>query len=147
MVALTAQYTAFVFVAAVGVIQIAAANAGLNGLFLTFSRRSAILLGVFLLIASFAWFFGFVDRNTRGLEGAEQTLLFIPGAIAAVVATVIVSSLLHRFHLTGNASASSQRRGHRRTSRENGRRGLDALRYMGYLDVLSEMDETEDPTR
>lgn len=147
MVALTAQYVVFVFVAAVGVIQIAVANAGINGLFLTFSRRSTVLLGAFLLIISFAWFFGFVDRNTRGLEGAEQTLLFIPGAIGAVVATVIVSSLLHRFHLTGDSSASSQRRNHRRTTRGSGRRGLDALRYRGYLDALSEMDETEDSTR
>ncbi len=137
LLALALQYALFVFWAAMGTIQLAAVYAGLSGLQLVRSRRSATLIGGVLLAISFLWFFGPVDRNVRGLEGAEQTLLFIPAAIAAVATTVVATSLIHRF-LQSRGSSSGARR------RERGfgiARGLEALRSMNYIEAVFGEDE------
>ena len=137
MLALGLQYSLFVFLAATGTIQLAAAYAGLQGLQLVGSRRWATLIGVAMLIGAFAWFFGLVDRNVRGLEGAEQTLLFVPAAVAAVFITGIAASLVHRFGDPKEASSGSVSREHR----PNVTRGLEALRSRSYLDALLDDEE------
>ena len=136
MLALALQYALFVLVSACGVIQIAASHAGLNGLLVTPGRRSATLLGYVLAAAAFVWFFGLVDRNVRGLEGLEQTLLFVPSSVCAVVITVVVSSLVHqrrpgRFLRLPHPSWPHWRRP----------QGLEALREKSYLEALLEEGE------
>ena len=119
----------------------AAAYARLSGLQFVRSRRWTTLIGGALLASAFLWFFGPVDRNVRGLEGAEQTLLFVPAAVAAVATTAVAASLIHRF-LGANETAPSEMR------RERGfgtARGLEALRYMNYLDVLFGEEEGPKP--
>ncbi len=138
MLALGLQYSLFVFLAAIGTIQLAAAYAGLQGLQLVGSGRWAILIGLATLIGAFAWFFGLVDRNARGLEGAEQTLLFVPAAVAAVAITGIIASLAHRFGDPEEPASGSMPR-ERRT---NVIRGLEALRSRTYLDVLLDDEES-----
>jgi len=138
VLALALQYSLFVFLAAIGTIQLATAYAGLKGLQLVGSRRWAILMGVATLIGAFAWFFGLVDRNVRGLEGAEQTLLFVPAAVVAVAITGIAASLVHRIGDSEEPTSGSM-------SREFGpnvTRGLEALRSRTYLDALLDDDES-----
>jgi hypothetical protein len=142
VLALTLQYLLFIFVAAVGVIQIAAARAGLRGLLLTTSRGSSFALGVVLVVGGFSWFFGILDRNVRGLEGMEQAVLFVPAGIAAVAATFVVSSLLHRARRADSRPIAKGGGRFRPTLRRGVRaRGLEALRYTTYLDALFEEDQ------
>ncbi len=137
MLALGLQYSLFVFLAAIGTIQLAVAYAGLQGLQLVGSRRWVALIGVATLIGAFAWFFGLVDRNVRGLEGAEQTILFVPSAFAAVAITGVAASLLHRLGDPEEAASGSIPR-ERRSSVP---RGLEALRSRSYLDALLNGEE------
>jgi hypothetical protein len=137
VLALGLQYSLFVFLAAIGTIQLAAAYAGLQGLQLVGSRRWAACIGLATLIGAFAWFFGLVDRNVRGLEGAEQTLLFVPAAVAAIAITGVAASLVHRFGDSEEAASGSMPR----ERRSSAPRGLEALRSMSYLDALFDDDE------
>ena len=141
MIALSAQYAVFVFWAAMGTIQLAAAYAHLGGLLFVRSRRWAALTGGVLLVGAFVWFFGPVDRNVRGLEGAEQTLLFVPAATAAVATTVVAASLIHRF-LGADKTAPGMRWRERGLGRP---RGLEALRSMNYLDIVFGEEEGPKP--
>lgn len=130
MLTLAVQYAAFVFAAACGVIQVAAAHAGLGGLQVLQGRRAAVLMGYALIGGAFFWFFGLVDRNVRGLEGMEQTLLFVPSSVCAIAVSFVVSSIAHRARL--------QRRLQPRRDRPHLRApiGLEALRERSYLDAL-----------
>ena len=137
MLGLSLEYAAFVFAAAIGTLQVAAAYSGLQGALFFGSRRVAAVFGLIILALSFIAFFGSVDRNTRGLEGAEQTFLFLPSAVAAVVFTLVSASLLYRLRHKGLLPLS----GTPSRSPRNRQRGLDALRSMSYLDAVLEEEK------
>lgn len=128
MFALAFQYAVFICVAACGVIQVATSHAGLHGLLLLPGRRASTFLGYALLGGAFAWFFGLVDRNVRGLEGLEQALLFVPGVLSAVVVTLVVSSLVRQRSVVRRSPSS--------LPSDPTPPGLEALREMSYLDAL-----------
>ncbi|MBI4236570.1 MAG: hypothetical protein HY688_04370 [Chloroflexi bacterium] len=136
MITLAFQYALFVCVAACGVIQVSATRAGLHGLMILPGRRAATLLGCALIGGAFLWFFGLVDRNTRGLEGLEQTLLFVPSALCAVAITVVVSSVAHQRRAGRQLRPPRPPWGHRRQPQ-----GLEALRETSYLDALLQEGE------
>jgi hypothetical protein len=139
MLALDLQYALFVFWAAIGTVQIAAAYAGLKGLLLVRSRAWAIVTGAVVLLVAFSWFFGLVDRNVRGLEGAEQALLFLPTAVAAVVITGVAASLIH-----GTREPDEMfRKSTPRSRTHSAPRGLEALRSVSFLDAW--FDEKQGP--
>ncbi len=96
---LAREYLAFVFLAALGVLQAAAAYGGLEGLLLLPSRRAAGLLGLSLAVASCIWFFARGNRNlpdtNGGIAGAQQFGYFAVGCAAAVAVTYLLSSLLN----------------------------------------------------
>ena len=143
MAKLGIEYAILIFVAATGVIQIAAANADLRGILFVSSRRAAALIGAAIMLAGFSWFFILVNRNDRGLEGLEQTLIFVPSAIAAIVATVLATSLIHRLRLRrarrrGEAEASD---GGSVSQQDSAAQGLERLRRKTYVDALFERDE------
>lgn len=134
---LVVRYLVFVFVAACGAIQIGAASGGFRGLLFLPARRLAALVGVALDLLAFAFFFSwyFSDENSkfRGLEGWEQTLLFLPAAAGGLLFTLGASSLLHRLR-------GPERGGLRFSSPEDPRRdgqvqGLEALREASYLEA------------
>ena len=134
---LSLQYSLFVFLAAIGTVQLAAAYAGLRGLLLARSRLWATFIGTAVLGAAFLWFFGLIDRNVRGLEGAEQSLLFVTAAIAAVTITGVAASLIQRLHESSGTTPGSVPR----NRRPGVPRGLEALRSMSYLAALFEEEE------
>jgi len=120
------QYFIFVFIAAVGVLQLIATGTQLKGL-LFFKRKALVYLFSFLAIGgSFGWFFGWDNRldtvmRQTGLEGAQQFLYFCLAAFAALVFTLIVSSLL-KAQWKGQPKGSSQ--------------GLDALKERSYFEAV-----------
>lgn len=115
MFRLAAEYSLFVFVAGVGVLQATVTHSGLWGL--CFFRRSwqGYLFAMASIAAAFAWFFLSYDRNRPGLEGLEQVLLFSLASAGAVAFTLTVSSVLKR-------KEKAAPRG----------RGLEALREASY---------------
>ncbi len=120
------QYFIFVFIAAVGVLQLVATGTQRKGL-LFFKRKALAYLFSFLAIGgSFGWFFAWDNRidtvmRQTGLEGAQQFLYFCMAAFAALVFTLIVSSLLKAL-VKGQPKGSSQ--------------GLDALKEMSYFEAV-----------
>ena len=118
-------YAVLVFLGACGVLQIAAAHAGLRGLLFLRSRVLSTLLGVGLIGGGLFWFFGpgprHIPDTAGGLDGNAQGAYFAVSALAAVVSTLLLSSLLNRGRFPGTDAPDS---------------GLDALRYGTYLDAF-----------
>ena len=143
MTKLGIEYAILIFVAAVGVIQVAAANADLRGLLLVSSRRWAAGLGAIIALVGFSWFFILVDRNVRGLEGLEQTLIFAPSAVAAIIATVLATSIIHRVRSLFAMSTDSAEMEYDESVRqqESAAQGLERLRRKTYVDALFERDK------
>ncbi len=118
------DYFLLVFLAASGLFQIVGAFQGLTGILL-FRRRSwSFLLGLCLLVGSFAWFYLSEDRNVPdtagGLDGNQQFAFFFAGLGAALAPTLLLSSLVNR-RLGANARPEP---------------GLDALTQSSYLRAL-----------
>ncbi len=117
------DYFLLVFAASLGVLQLTAAYSRLYGLLL-FSRALSSLLGLAAVVLAFIWFFASEPRNVpdtaSGLDGNQQALLFSAGALAALVTTLVVSSLRHWSMVGGDEHD----------------RGLEALRRASYLRVL-----------
>ena len=115
------DYFLFVFVACLGVIQIAASFGGLKGLLILKSPLLARAIGLALPIAAFIWFFTSAERNLNdyegGLDANVQALFFFFGGLTALAATLSVSSLLN-LRMTGGAPAPGE--------------GLDALKRTSY---------------
>lgn len=128
------EYFILVFIASIGVLQLIATVTQRKGL-LFFNRKALAYLFSFLAIGgSFGWFFGWGDpmdmamRQTgdaamrqTGLEGAQQFLYFNMAVFAALVVTLIVSSLL-KARWKGQPKGSSQ--------------GLDALKERSYFQAV-----------
>lgn len=122
---LAPDYLLFVFVSALGAIQVAAAYSGLQGLLFLRNRKAAAMAGMALVVGSFVWFFTSGPRDipdtAGGLNGNQQAAYFALGAGLAVAVTLALSSLLN-FSLG---------------QRTNGERGLDALRNITYIRALT----------
>jgi hypothetical protein len=126
------DYLIFVFLAVLGLLQLVAARQRWTGLL--FCRRWPLLSYVFGLAGlggGYAWFFFSDDRNVPGLEGWQLFSRFAVSAVAAVLVTLLVSSVLHarrdkdtvgqKYHL----------------SPVNEERGLEALRTLTYGQILT----------
>ena len=93
------DYFLLVFVASLGVIQLAASFRGLNGLLIFKSPLVARSLGVALAVAAFIFFFTTDERNLNdyegGLDANTQALFFFLGVLAGGWVTFIGSSLVN----------------------------------------------------
>lgn len=128
------QYFPLVFFSSLGVLQIAAARADLRGL--TFFKRPLLcyLFSAVAIVGAFVWFYATGDRNAEPLVriddgvkvffGETQSFAtFMAGAFSALVATILVSSVV-------NAKISN--------STDRGvPRGLDALRQMTFFQAIT----------
>ncbi len=98
-----ADYTLWVFLSALGVLQFVAARSGLFGLlFIRRWPRATAYASAALGVASSAWFFGSGARNlpdtVSGLDGVTQSLWFAVAATAAVAVTFLgTSAINHRW--------------------------------------------------
>lgn len=130
------QYLPLVFFSSLGVLQIAAARAHLRGL--TFFRKPLLcyLFGALAIVGAFVWFYATGDRNAEPLiridDGvkvffgeAESFGTFMTGAIGALVATILLSSVL-------NAKMSEASK----LSQNEIPQGLDALKEMTFFQAI-----------
>ena len=88
------------FLISLGTLQMAAAYRSLRGLLFVRSRTAAFLLGLAVMSAAFIWFYLSEPRNISdtegGIDGNQSSALFAGGAGAAVLTTLLLSSLLNR---------------------------------------------------
>ena len=120
------DYFVVVFVAGVGVIQLAASTARLDGLLFFKSRILARAFGLVLPLAAVAWFFTSESRNINDFEGGldanEQAIILFLGVLASVVASLVASSLVNRRMSRAEPEPED---------------GFDALRHTSYFQALS----------
>ena len=92
---MTLDYFILVFISSLGVYQIVAIPAKLDGL--CFFRHPVIqyIFGILAIIGVFGWFFTSTDRNIHtSVEGSQQLGLFLGSIIASYVFTAILSSIM-----------------------------------------------------
>lgn len=89
------EYSLFVFVACLGVLQIAAARNRLEGLSLFPRQGWSYLFATLALVFSFGWFFSSQSRyQSPLLDGWEQLLLFGLSSLFALALTLALASAL-----------------------------------------------------
>jgi hypothetical protein len=126
------DYLIFVFVAVLGLLQLVAARQRWTGLL--FCRRWPLLsyvLGLAGLGGGYAWFFFSDDRNVPGLEGYQLFSRFAVSAVAALLVTLLVSSVLH---VHRDKDIVEQKHYLLPVNEE---RGLEALRSLTYGQILN----------
>ena len=120
------DYLLFVFIAAFGALQMAAAYGPLPGLLLIRVRPLAFGAGLVITVGAFLLFFMTEPRNISdtegGLNGNQTAGLFTLGAGSALILTLILSSISNR------ASGKGQQRYSP---------GLDALKETTYFNALT----------
>ena len=125
MITFATDYFILVFVASMGVLQIAASLGRLNGLLFFKSPPAARAFGIVLIVAAFIWFFSTGSRNVNdyngGLDAPTQALFFFLGALAGVGVTFLVSSMVN-LRMNGQEPSPEA--------------GLDALRETNYIRAL-----------
>ncbi len=92
---MTLDYFILVFISSLGVYQIAAIPAKLDGL--CFFRQPVIqyIFGILAIIGVFGWFFTSTDRNIHtAVEGSQQLGLFLGSIVASWVFTAILASIM-----------------------------------------------------
>ena len=94
------DYSILVFVAALGVVQMAAARSSLRGILFLPSRLGAFVAGLALTTLAFLWFFLSEPRNIPdtegGLDGNQTAGYFAVAAGSAVILTLLLTSLSNR---------------------------------------------------
>jgi len=89
------DYFILVFISSLGVYQIVAINAKLDGL--CFFRQPVVqyIFGILAVIGAFGWFFTSKERNIHTtIEGSQQLGLFLGSIIASYVFTNILASIM-----------------------------------------------------
>ena len=121
----TLDYLVFVFIAALGVLQVVAAYSALMGLLLIRPRALAFVIGAAVTALAFLWFFLSEPRNVSdaegGLDGNQMAGFFAVGAGSALVLTLLLSSISNRSLAKSDHQCAD---------------GLDALRETTYLKAL-----------
>jgi hypothetical protein len=116
------KYYGLVFIAAVGVIQAAAAYNRLMGISFFNRKIFSYLFACSTTVPSLAWFFvRGAEEPTGAIEGAQQFGLFAAALGTALAVTLVVSSLLRHSRLKGNNAKQE---------------GLETLRETSYLEAL-----------
>jgi len=122
------DYLIFVFLFALGVIQIAASLSGLIGILFFHKPFFARLLGLIMIITAIGWFYLSGDRNLNdvygGLDANDQSSLFALGVIAALFITLVISSVTNMVRLSNHTIFSENE-------------GLDSLKEYTYYVALS----------
>jgi uncharacterized membrane protein YhfC len=119
---LSLDYCLLVFIAVVGVIQLAALYNNLRGL-LFFPRRIYTLSFACIAIAAALFaFFTWNDFHKVIVEGSQQTGSFVTSAAAAIIFTLICSSILNSRRLNPGKPE---------------REGLEGLRKCTYFQAVN----------
>ena len=117
------DYFVLVFLSVLGTLLFVTAYYRFYGLML-FSRLVSLVLGALLISGALIWFFASEYRNVpdtaAGLDGNEQTLLFVGGAALAIIFLLLVSSL-RNWSMKSKPDAN----------------GLDMLRHSNYWRLIT----------
>ena len=93
------DYCITVFISTLGVLQLAFSVGGIKGLLVFKSAIVARTLGLTLAIVGFVLFFSTGTRNINdyegGLDAPTQALFFFYGSLAAVLATLALTSIIN----------------------------------------------------
>ena len=104
---MTQEYLLLVFLLCTGVVQVAAAYGGLQGLLFFRSRRLCAALGAGLILGSLVWFFFEGGRNipdtNGGIAGASQFGLFVLGGFLSLLFTFTATSIANYRNGNGHA--------------------------------------------
>lgn len=94
-----ADYVLFIFLASLGVVQLAALKNRLRGLCFIRNPLLNLTLALALVAGSFLWFFISEPRNLPdtgdGLDGNQQAMFSVAAAISAVLFTLAATSLIN----------------------------------------------------
>ena len=116
------DYYIAVFVAAVGVIQVAASLGQLKGLLFFRAAVLARPFGLGLAVTAAVWFFSSASRNINdyegGLDANEQAVLLLLGTLSGLAFSLLVSSLVNLKMKATNLAPGD---------------GLEALKETGYV--------------
>ncbi len=119
------DYYLTVFVASLGVFQVAASMGRLNGLLIFKSPWIARPLGLLVAVVPFIWFFSTGERNINDYEGGLDAnllgLFFFFAGSTGLVVTLVFSSLVN-IRMDGGEHPPDA--------------GLEALRDTNYIRVL-----------
>jgi hypothetical protein len=99
------DYFILVFISSLGVYQIVAINAKLDGL--CFFRQPVVqyIFGILAVIGAFGWFFTSEERNIHTtIEGSQQLGLFLGSIIASYVFTNILASIMQAKVFSGGST-------------------------------------------
>jgi hypothetical protein len=123
-VTLSNIYGILVFLAALGVIQAAAAYNDLKGLAFFRSKLFTYIFAVIVTGTALGFFFAWNYMFDIGIiAGVQQTGLFIQSIVAAIAFTLIISSLVNIRHNSPNCASPA---------------GLDALREKTFFYLIWE---------
>ena len=119
------DYVLFIFLASLGVVQLAALKNRLRALCFIRNPVLNLALALALVAGSFLWFFISEPRNLPdtgdGLDGNQQAMYSVAAAISAVLFTLAATSLIN---------LGIGRGGDRQES------GLQAMRHVTYFSAL-----------
>ncbi len=94
-----ADYVLFIFLASLGVVQLAALKNRLKGLYFIRIPLLNFVAALVLVAGSFLWFFVSEPRNLPdtggGLDGNQQAMFSVAAAVGAVLFTLATTSLLN----------------------------------------------------
>jgi hypothetical protein len=125
--AMQGDYVIWIMVSTIGLLQALASFYGWAGLsFFRGHLRLGYLCGATLVPFSYFWFFSSASRDVPGLEGWQLFSRFGLGALAGVLAVLILSSIVN----------ASMRRGAANALTGNQPAGLDALREDTWFHLL-----------
>ena len=126
MFSFATDYYITVFIATLGVMQVAASLGRLRGLLIIKTPLLARVSGLALAVGAFVWFFASGTRNINdydgGIDANFQTLYLFLGASTAIAVTFILSSLVNVGMKNGNPGPED---------------GLDALKSTSYVRALA----------
>lgn len=89
------DYFILVFISSLGVYQIAAIPAKLDGLCFFKNPVVQYIFGFLAIIGAFGWFYTSKDRNVHTVvEGSQQLGLFLASIIASYLFTAILASIM-----------------------------------------------------
>ena len=89
------DYFVLVFLASIGVYQIVAVPAKLEGLWFFRNPKMQYFFGVLAIIGAFGWFYTDQERNIQHtVEGSQQLYLFLGAILAAYFITAILASIM-----------------------------------------------------
>ena len=119
------DYLLFIFLASLGVVQLAALKNGLKGLYFVRIPSLNLVAGLALVAGAFLWFFLSEPRNLPdtgdGLDGNQQAMFAVAAAVAAVLFTLAVTSVINAGFGKGEDRSED---------------GLEALRRTNYFTAM-----------